>query len=265
MLVVGSRLRQQECKLYDSDCTFINSPRVQFARTNITAPIYHLVNPKTTKIQYLNPFWPHNVSIFRQPPSDEVDAAWERISNGRDIVISRDEVIRLGKDPEQTVRADPSWGFGDDAHLGLVHAMHQNHCLDSLRKAVYYNYYYRNKRGFDANPPDDFRAKYYSHMDHCIEFLRLDIACKADLSISTCRWMEGEKEPEADFNTWLQCPNLEDVLDWHANHEINRKLSLDEERDRWDNFKPGKRDIIVPQDPEVEASVWDVNFFQATS
>jgi hypothetical protein len=214
-------------------------------------------------LQYNNTFWPRkDDSIFRQPPSDAVDEAWARISNGRDIIINRDDVLALGKDPNVTVRADVNWGFGNDAYLGLVHAMHQNHCLDSLRKAVYYNYYYRHKRGFSANPPEDYRAKHYAHLDHCIEFLRLDIACKADLSVSTYRWMEGEQVPEADFNTWHNCRNFDDLLDWHAKHEINAGLTIEEQRDRWSKFSPKKDDVIVPQEPETNASFWDVNMVQ---
>ncbi|KAF4971284.1 hypothetical protein FSARC_1854 [Fusarium sarcochroum] len=230
---------------------------------DVDSPIFNLVRPTTKKLQYNNTFWPgSSPSVFRQPPSDEVDAAWERISNGRDIVISREEVIALGKNPNETVRADPAWGFGDDAHLGLVHAMHQNHCLNAIRKAVYYNYYYRNKRGFGANPPKDYRAKYYSHMDHCLDFLRQDIACKADLSISTYRWMEGEVTPEADFATWHQCRDFEGLLAWHAKHEINAGMTSKEQKNRWDGFVPKKGDVVIPQDPETNQSYWKVNEFE---
>jgi hypothetical protein len=36
------------------------------------------------------------LSIFRQDPSPDVDAAWERISNLRPIRILREEVIAAG-------------------------------------------------------------------------------------------------------------------------------------------------------------------------
>ncbi|KAF4439926.1 hypothetical protein F53441_12427 [Fusarium austroafricanum] len=239
--IVGYQCKaQQPTETYDSD-----------------SPIFNLVRLSNHKHQYNNTFWPGaNPSIFRQPPSDAVDAAWERISNGRDIVITREEVIALGKNPNETVRADPAWGFGEDAHLGLIHAMHQNHCLNAIRKAVYYNYYYRHKRGFGANPPMDYRAKYYSHMDHCIDFLRQDIACKADLSISTYRWMEGEVTPEADFNTWHQCRDFEALLEWHSKHEINAGMKVQDVKDRWDTFDPKEGDVIVPQESEADPSFW---------
>ncbi|KAH6869431.1 hypothetical protein B0T10DRAFT_594688 [Thelonectria olida] len=252
LLAIGAEVghlqsHKQRCpKTYDSD-----------------SPIYNSVHPTTSRAQYNNTFWPGtNPNIYRQPPSDEVDEAWERIANGRDIVISRAEVIALGKNPNETVRADPAWGFGNDAHLGLVHAMHQNHCLDTLRKAVYYNYYYRHKRGFGANPPEDYRAKYYAHLDHCIDFLRQDIACKADVSISTYRWMEGEVTPEADFNTWHQCRDFDKLIEWHAKHEINAGLTLEEQKNRWMAFGPKDNDVIVPQEPETNATFWLVNMVE---
>ncbi|KAI7265005.1 hypothetical protein KC345_g8615 [Hortaea werneckii] len=43
-------------------------------------------------------------SVFRGPPSPEVDAAWERISSLLPHVVSTEEVVKLGKDPSKTAR-----------------------------------------------------------------------------------------------------------------------------------------------------------------
>jgi hypothetical protein len=143
----------------------------------------------------------------------------------RDIVLSSAEVIALGKDPSKTVKALPEWGYGDDAHLGLLHVMHELHCLNALRKGIYYNHYYRDARGFGANPPEDYRAKYYAHIDHCVVLLMESIMCISDLSVTTYNWMEGEKVPEGDFQGLHECRNFEGILEWFEEHQINTNLT----------------------------------------
>jgi hypothetical protein len=48
--------------------------------------------------------------LLRSTPSPQVDAAWEALADVGVIVITAEEVIRLGKDPNKTVRAPVEWG-----------------------------------------------------------------------------------------------------------------------------------------------------------
>ena len=41
-------------------------------------------------------------SVYREDPSPEVDAAWDRLSNTATLVISSDIVSKLGKDPSRS-------------------------------------------------------------------------------------------------------------------------------------------------------------------
>jgi hypothetical protein len=168
----------------------------------------------------------------------------------------------LGKDPSKTAKALPEWGYGDDAHLGLLHVMHELHCLNAIRKGIYYNHYYRDARGFGANPPEDYRAKYYAHMDHCVVLLMESIMCISDLSVTTYNWMQGEKVPEGDFRSLHECRNFEGILSWFEEHQINANLTLEQEKRRWDNFDRQPGDFVFPQDPETNASFWDSNMFK---
>ncbi|KZM27316.1 hypothetical protein ST47_g1528 [Ascochyta rabiei] len=49
--------------------------------------------------------------IFRGEPGPDVDKALRRISDERPVVISREEVIAIGKDPEKAVGFPDSFGF----------------------------------------------------------------------------------------------------------------------------------------------------------
>ncbi|KAK1149663.1 hypothetical protein N8T08_005215 [Aspergillus melleus] len=85
-------------------------------------------------------------SLFQLPPSPEVDAAWDRISDTHAIVLSRDEIVKIGRDPDEQWRFPPEYGYGDDAYMGLLDVFHHLHCLNAMRQAAYPEYYF-NKTG----------------------------------------------------------------------------------------------------------------------
>lgn len=49
--------------------------------------------------------------LLRTYPNAAVDQAWEEVTEVGILTITTDEVRRLGKDPENTVRAPPEWGM----------------------------------------------------------------------------------------------------------------------------------------------------------
>ncbi|KAG1718418.1 uncharacterized protein EDB91DRAFT_1297460, partial [Suillus paluster] len=80
---------------------------------------------------------------------------------------------------------------------------HQLHCLNLLRKATWFEYYGPIEPSFQ-NPPEILRM----HLDHCIEMMRQNIMCNADVTMITWDWVEGHKSPYPNFNTRHQCRNL---------------------------------------------------------
>lgn len=73
-------------------------------------------------------FSPPNPSIARQEPGPENDAAWDDYEKALTHVISREDVIRLGKNPETAARFDDDfWGFGPEAYMGQLDVMHVSH------------------------------------------------------------------------------------------------------------------------------------------
>lgn len=49
-------------------------------------------------------------SIYKEQPSEEVDAAWEKISKTRSLVVDTDELRKMGKDPDFAVQVPLEWG-----------------------------------------------------------------------------------------------------------------------------------------------------------
>lgn len=50
----------------------------------------------------------HN--LLRQEPNPESNAEWDRIAQLGPMVMSREEVIKMNKDPEKVVKLPEDWG-----------------------------------------------------------------------------------------------------------------------------------------------------------
>ena len=65
------------------------------------------------------------LSIARQRPSPEVDAAWDVFDNIKTHVITKEQVLKIGKDPATIARFDDEyWGFGADAYMAQMDVFH---------------------------------------------------------------------------------------------------------------------------------------------
>jgi protein tyrosine phosphatase len=72
------------------------------------------------------------ISIARQEPSAENDAAWHQFEKVLTHVVTREQIIKLGKDPEKVARFDDEyWGMGDDAYMVQLDVMHVRSSLFS--------------------------------------------------------------------------------------------------------------------------------------
>lgn len=147
-------------------------------------------------------------SIFRKPPSPEVDAAWDRVSLLGYHTISTSDVLALGKDPTLTVRAPASWNRGPDAHIVQIDMTHQIHCLNAVRKAMYPDYYPTRKLMADVHP------------QHCLHVLLQNLLCDASVDVMTYNWMETQHNPFPDMDVQKKCRDGEAVLDWHERNLV---------------------------------------------
>lgn len=167
------------------------------------APIFDRLDiPYSTK-QINGSLADEDDSVWRQPPSPEVDAAWERVSRTGWHTITSADVIAIGKDPSLTVRAPRDWGFGDDAHIVQVDFAHQIHCLNVVRKAMYPEYYTERKLLQSVHP------------QHCLHILLQNLMCDASVDVMTHNWMETQRNPFPDMSINRKCRDFDTVLQWH--------------------------------------------------
>jgi hypothetical protein len=105
--------------------------------------------------------------IYRLPPSPEVDAAWDRITDIGMYPISREDIVKIQKNPDISIIPPEFWGMGNDEHgepnyFMEIDVFHQLHCLNALRKGLIHNYdyYWGYEYGFVP------KANFERHMNH---------------------------------------------------------------------------------------------------
>lgn len=162
-------------------------------------------------------------------------------------------------DPE-SARLMPEYGGGYIGFLEVSHHLHVSpaedsrrngcladrgsyslQCLNLLRMGIHQDYYMQ-----EAHKPEIFRDRPWTiklHFgtsiasrltsccpigsladhtttDHCIEMLRQNIMCNADVGIIPHHWIKQSPDPFANFNTWHKCRDIGSVERWIEEHAI---------------------------------------------
>ena len=178
-----------------------------------------------------------NESIFRGDPSPEIDAAWDGVAAEHNdaILINSTELKRAGFDPSEYFKMPLEWGHGDDAYPVQIDVFHQLHCLNSVRKQMYYDYYFKEKYG--GYSPPEFHWK---HQKHCLHLVLQGILCHANTEILPHRWVEKEKWPSAQFSIKRQCRNFDKLHSW------NMGYALPGQRPRWKTLQKPPDAFVWP-------------------
>ncbi|EQL01721.1 hypothetical protein OCS_02574 [Ophiocordyceps sinensis CO18] len=158
-----------------------------------------------------------NPSIYRQEPSEEVDAAWRQLGDTRLFPLTREEVLSIGKNPEDIVRFPQSFGLGE-AYAGRLEVFHQVHCLDALRREAYFGHYYSKAY---PNGWNDTSEMHRIHLSHCVEYLLSSILCQASTDIYTHVWTDGVPHPFPDFHNNRKCRDYDTIKRWHDRNAVD--------------------------------------------
>jgi hypothetical protein len=132
------------------------------------------------------------------------------------LTVPSSAITQSGKDVSFSVKAPESWGKGSGEYLAQVEVFHQIHCLNELRKEIFYDYYY------NAQPDDIHRA----HKAHCIHIILQSLMCIADVGIIQHNWvhnrklMEPQTRPFPDFSTEKTCRDFEAILEWATSQSV---------------------------------------------
>ncbi|KAL4899982.1 hypothetical protein BDW74DRAFT_188709 [Aspergillus multicolor] len=163
-----------------------------------------------------------NPSIFRQPPSPEVDLAWDAITDTRPIPLTRADVLALGKDPSSSVKLpDAIFGLGDEIYAGRLDVLHQLHCLNALRRESYFEYYYSAQYASPAEAHNDTLHAF--HLNHCVYMLLQNIVCRASTDVYTHVWTDAVGHPWPDFGIEHRCVDFQAILEFQRDGGVDER------------------------------------------
>ncbi|KAK0649160.1 hypothetical protein B0T16DRAFT_409532 [Cercophora newfieldiana] len=149
-------------------------------------------------------------NIYRLEGSPEVDAAWEALGvDYRAGIISYEEGLKSGLTSSHVQRSNE---FGGGFFVN-VEGLHHLHCLNLVRKALYFNYDYYKEQGTHAFTNDDKILRL--HVTHCLDTVRQVLMCNVDTAVLGQVWYNPE-HPKAfpDFSTKHKCKNYDAVRKW---------------------------------------------------
>lgn len=156
--------------------------------------------------------------IYVQPPSAEVDHAWDRLIVPNNYGwVSSEDLLAVGKDPSTVVKFPSEYGYGDDAYPVLIDVIHKLHCLNRLRKAAHFEYYFG-----DVFPDGNVTELHHLHINHCLTVLRQSLMCDANTDFSTYFWYEGFETPMGDFKIDRKCGDFDGVTSWARQHRTDQ-------------------------------------------
>ncbi|KAF9877239.1 tat pathway signal sequence [Colletotrichum karsti] len=177
--------------------------------------------------------------VFRKEGSPEVDAAWEALGvDYRAGVISIEDGLKSGMNMS-FVRRSEKYGAGFYVN---VEGMHHLHCLNLVRKSLYYNYDYYKQMGMHAFANDDHILKL--HVSHCLDAVRQVLMCNFDTGVLGQVWANDPPSPFPDFHTTHKCKNYEAIRQWAEELQAPPAGELPKDY----TSPPGPGDIL-PQTP----------------
>ncbi|KAK4040643.1 hypothetical protein C8A01DRAFT_15489 [Parachaetomium inaequale] len=134
---------------------------------------------------------------FMGQPRPELDEAWHELLDATLIRYSGDELRRANN--ATSVRHKDGGFVGG---LGISHSLH---CLKRIKQYIHPQYYY----GHEEQNWDEL----YSHVDHCLESLRQEVLCSADVNVYTLKWTRHSR-----FKPTVKVPQPHACVDWAALH-----------------------------------------------
>ncbi|KAG8534330.1 uncharacterized protein KY384_001174 [Bacidia gigantensis] len=206
------------------------------------SPVFERLNFGTVDKTVDGSLFNEHSLLLRRAPSAEVDAAWEALADIGIVTITTNEVLRLGKNPNNTVKAPPEWGYGTDAHLAQLDGQHALHCLNAVRKYAYREHYYpgfyipdpnsnlslnsrpnQNKPQTTYPGQKEFPAIHQAHLSHCLHLLLQTLTCNPSTDMITHNWVRTQEYPFPDFGIRKKCRDHEGILKWQGRNKLSEE------------------------------------------
>jgi hypothetical protein len=152
-----------------------------------------------------------------------------RMFEGLNVRATKEELILGG----ENFTNQPQLVDGDYAVVPLVY--HHIHCLDSIRKLHYIDHY--RALNYDTTTTEGHFGKPYllesfatyntrlTTPDHCLETLRKQVMCHADLAMLSAEWVAPVAEKEhivLRSNSESTCLRWDPIRSWAMERALDR-------------------------------------------
>ncbi|KAH0494725.1 hypothetical protein TgHK011_008316 [Trichoderma gracile] len=197
------------------------------ARQHIDIAVINIAScsttPADTSVQYKQVRY--NITSKGNPfvgAGPEVDRVWREISYDMgDQWIPKSDISKLDM-PETSLKVNHPI-TGEEGYRVGMEVFHHLHCLNLLRR-VTYREYYEPLGGEFSHGPEVLQA----HTDHCIEVLRLNIQCNADIGLFTFYMVPDDPLAWPQLNSKHVCRDFEGVRQWALDHSVGNMEVLEE-------------------------------------
>ncbi|KAI1363194.1 hypothetical protein F5Y08DRAFT_251979 [Xylaria arbuscula] len=139
---------------------------------------------------------------FKGPPSPELDEAWSRLLMNANVRVSAEDLEKAG------VESIPL-NDGSGKYYAILDVYHQLHCLKYIRHYMYKDIY------------NDVQPWTPTHVDHCIDSIRQNLMCNADIAMMGFKWVNDSLEPKPHFRGQHECVNWERIEEWASERSFN--------------------------------------------
>ncbi|KAK2042649.1 hypothetical protein LZ31DRAFT_500451 [Colletotrichum somersetense] len=186
---------------------------------------------------------------WRGPPgthSNEIDIAWHEIELGAGgIRVTEEEVklLNMTDSPEMPFHKIPEEQGG--GYLAMLEVFHLLHCLNSLRMGLFYNY--DHYKFLDEGVPDE---NIYSHFDHCVDMLRMNLQCQAD--VTPALFVDPLDNPLRrdalpNWSSMHTCRDFDAILDWNTHGPRSVRWRDAGANPSWDPTLEGAEEPFPPE------------------
>ncbi|MCJ1358909.1 MAG: hypothetical protein MMC33_008909 [Icmadophila ericetorum] len=142
---------------------------------------------------------------YKGPPRPELDDAWHDLFIYNNIRLTAEELKKMNRTSIQL--AD---GSGD--YLAAVDVYHHLHCVKMIRQYLHPEYY---------NMPESLMVDKAEHVDHCLDALRQELMCRAEVTFTTYEWLPDLPIPWAQLSYDHACVNFDAIHAWAATRAID--------------------------------------------
>ncbi|CZT50263.1 uncharacterized protein RSE6_11209 [Rhynchosporium secalis] len=187
------------------------------------SPILKEVDNNYHMVRFNGSFMKENDFRLIGGPDSKVDAAWESLGiDYSSVAVPVSEGLKSGFKSDQ-VQINPKYGGGFPAN---VEGLHHLHCLNLVRKSLYYNIDYYRSQGKGAFVNKENIVQY--HVSHCLDIIRQQLMCTPDTGLLGQVWWD-RSYPKAfvDFNTEHKCKNFDAIRQWAEERQISEETPLD--------------------------------------